>query len=48
MVSLSIGDGAGFASKVQEAIREVATKDFFNAEILILEYATLMLTGFPT
>jgi hypothetical protein len=48
MVSLSIGDGEGDAATVQEAFWKVATKDFFNAEVLILDYPTLMLVHFPT
>jgi hypothetical protein len=46
IVSLSIGDGEGCAAEVQEAFLEVATKDFFNAEVLIPDWATLMLAAF--
>jgi hypothetical protein len=46
MVSLIIVDGEGCAAEVQEAFQEVATKDFFSAEVLIPDWATVMLTAF--
>jgi hypothetical protein len=48
MVSLSIGDGAGARQKFKKRFRELATKDFFSADVLLLEYATFKLANFPT
>jgi hypothetical protein len=43
---LIIGDGERGLGQVQEAFLEVATKDFFSAEVLIPDWATLMLAAF--